>query len=212
MIADGWVLIAVAPPGSRQDEAIAELRGYLMRAVMVYLSHRRTDAAGRGVAELDQLAEDSVQDALASILTKGQQFRGDSKFTTWAWQVAVHAAAARLRRTRRPVASLDHIALEDGRPLWACLADPQAVDPEGAAQRSEVVVELRRALEEDLTEWQREVLTAIALRGEAPSDVALRLGTSRNNVYKVLHDARRRLRLRMQRRGLSFEDLVSSAG
>jgi len=151
-------------------------------------SRRRGSLPGDLVADLDDLCTQAANDALAAILKKLDGFRGASRFTTWACKFALLEISVRLRRrawsTRR-------VALDEA--AWGRLADSDE-DTHRSLQEREMLNAVRNAVEEKLTEHQRRIFLA-AVAEEVPIDViAERIGSSRGAVYKVVHDARRKLR------------------
>ena len=188
---DEWVA-ALGADGPAAEAALADLRPVLLRAVRVTLAPR----VDRGA---DALAEDLAQRALLHVRDRVDQFRGDARFTTWAQKVAVRLALSELRRKRWENVSLDDV-----------VADPPAAPEPGAdevMERGEAVALVRRLIAEDLTERQRTALTAV-LAGMPMDEVADRLDTNRNALYKLLHDARLRLKRAFEDRGLGPDDLL----
>lgn len=147
----------------------------------------------RGLEELDHLCMQAANDALLAILRKLPEYRGEARFTTWAYKFAIFEISTRLRRhawRQRQVATDDSI--------WETLADsaPAAL---AVLQGSETLARLRRAVREELTERQRRVFQAAVLE-EVPIDVlAERMNSTRGAVYKILHDARTKLRRTLER-------------
>jgi len=174
--------------GSEHDACIARLHELLLRVAHHELL-RRAGSLQLGDAERDDVAHQASDDALMAIKAKISTFRGESRFTTWAYRFVIFEVSTKLARhfwRRRPVA-LDHDA-------WRRLPDPLAVVPDERLEQRELFRALRRAIDEDLTELQRRVFVAIALH-EVPMDAFAReLGSNRNAVYKTLFDARRKLR------------------
>ena len=171
-----------------RNRALARLHAILLRIARAEANRRRGSLPGDVLADLDDLCTQAANDALSAILRKLDGFRGASRFTTWAYKFAVLEVSVRLRRrawtTRRVV--LDEAA-------WGRLADP-AADVQRSFQEREMLVAVRKAVEETLTEHQRRVFLAVVAE-EVPIDViAERIGSSRGAVYKVVHDARRKLR------------------
>jgi RNA polymerase sigma-70 factor (ECF subfamily) len=191
------VLALEAPPDqawidglrARDPRTLAELHALLLRAARFELRRR-----GAG-PDLDDLAHHSAHDALLAILAKLDTFRGDSRFTTWAYKFALLEAAVKMRR--RPWHGRE-LPLEPER--WPQLADA-GVSPELGAERAELLQALRRAIDEELTPQQREVLVAVALNGVPIDVLAERRGSTRGALYKTIHDARRKLRRRLQADG-----------
>lgn len=193
-------------PEPARAKALEELRGYLVRAAVIYLGRRRGELAGLERAELLQLAEDLAQEALLDILNKLDSFLGKSRFTTWAYKFVLNAAAEELRRRRWRNISLDTLpSPEDLSPLAEFLPSEKAPDPEKALQREQVWETLRRIVAEDLTKRQRTALIRLLIHDAPVEEVALQLETTPNNVYKILHDARKRLKRRLLDEGITPE-------
>jgi RNA polymerase sigma-70 factor (ECF subfamily) len=138
--------------------------------------------------ELDDIAMQAANDALMAVLAKLDDFRGASRFTTWAYKFALLEAGVKLRR--RAWQGREVLLEPDS---WDRVADrSNSVHEE--LEQSELLDALRDAIEDTLTPHQRQVFSALALN-EVPADVlAERLGTTRGALYKTLHDARRKLR------------------
>ncbi|MFL5885376.1 MAG: RNA polymerase sigma factor [Thermoleophilaceae bacterium] len=172
----------------RNDEAVEELHALLLRAARFEVNRRHGARASLGAAECDDLAHQSADDALLAVMAKLDTFRGDSRFTTWAYKFALLETGVKLRRRL-----WEGRAVSVGDEDWTRLADA-GPSPQRSAETSELLGAIRDAIETELTPHQREVLVAIALN-EVPIDVlAERLDTTRGALYKTLHDARRKLR------------------
>ena len=185
--------------GPARDRALEDLRWVLRNGLRRGLL-RSSRGSGR---EFAALADDFVQDALLKILERLDTFRGESRFTTWAQKVSVRVALTELRRKRWQDVSLDELVISrDGGSLLAALADPRE-PPERATHRKDLVRRIQRYIREELTERQRLAMVATAVRGMPMEEVARRLGTNRNALYKLLHDARRKLKRRMVADGFS---------
>ncbi|HEX4806861.1 MAG TPA: sigma-70 family RNA polymerase sigma factor [Conexibacter sp.] len=191
--AERW-LERLCAEGPARDRAVAELHALLLRAARFTV--RRAGGAGAHVREAyEDLAQQSADDALVSVLAKLEHFRGESRFTTWAYKFAVLETSVALRRHAwqgREI-PLEH----DG---WLALSDGGA-SPGEQAQTGELLAALRDAIARDLTSHQRRVLVAVTLDGVPIDVLAERLGTTRGALYKTLHDARRRLRAALAARG-----------
>ena len=177
---------AFGATGIGRDAALAALHGRLLRIARNELRRRTSSIVG---PELDDLAHQSADDALMAITAKLAQFRGESRFTTWAYGFVILEVSAKLGRHfwRRPTVALD----AEG---WDQLPDRFGLQPEEHAVRSDLMLAARRAIEEELTERQRQVFTAIAINGIPIDALADRLGSSRTALYKTMFDARRKLR------------------
>jgi RNA polymerase sigma-70 factor (ECF subfamily) len=195
--------------GSTRATAIEGLRGYLLRAILVYLTRQRSDLGGLDYDELQQLAEDWAQTALLQILDKLESFRGDSKFTTWAYRIAVNLAAADLRRKSWNNLSVEQLAAERS-PALALAEERTAASPESAMTRTQIWEVVQRVIEDELTERQRYALTRAVLDGVPMEVVADELHTNRNNVYKIIHDARRKLKRELERREWNPDEVLEA--
>jgi RNA polymerase sigma-70 factor (ECF subfamily) len=188
-----------------QDDALKDLRETILRAMRAYLA---ADSGYRS-EEVGQIAEDCAQETLLKIRQKIDTFRGESRFTTWATSIAIRILLGELRRRRWKHLSIQHSRIghdlpnQPIEPLQS--RDP---DPELALQQDEVWRNLRTVIEEELTARQRYVLIASVFQGMPLDLVADRLGTNRDNVYKVLHDARKKLKICLSKRGLTQEEIL----
>ncbi len=204
-----WIAELTGPP-LVQAPALEDLRQRLQRGIFYYLSRERSDLAHLATQELNQIAEDLAQDATLRVIANLDSFRGDSRFTTWATKIAVRLAISDLRRARYKDFSLDGLTAE-GDTLPAtndAFLNNTIPNPENATERADVLVKIERALDEALTDRQRQALSAVALQGVPLEIVAERLGTNRNALYKLLHDARRKLRLHLESQGLSTDYML----
>ncbi|HET9590406.1 MAG TPA: sigma-70 family RNA polymerase sigma factor [Anaerolineales bacterium] len=197
--------------GSVQEAAIADLRDLLLRAALYFFSRNLGDFQGLDRDEIMQRAEDCAQDALIAVLNRLSDFRGDSKFTTWAYKFAINMAMTAARRERWKGVSLDELASADKSNLFEWLMEDksQGVGPEQVAMQAEMRATLREVIERELTEKQRRVLILMVFH-EVPMDEVVRhLGTNRNAVYKLLHDARRKLKSGLQARGIEIGETLT---
>jgi RNA polymerase sigma-70 factor, ECF subfamily len=177
------------PDHPRHEQAVAKLHDVLRRAALHELHRRSAQLGPVAGPEFDDIAQQCADDAMMNILAKADEFRGLSRFTTWAYTFAIFEVSGKVARHawRRQPPSADDPALDR-------LPDPLARRPGARAERREQLTALRQGIENDLTPRQREVFVAIALN-DVPIDVlALRLDSNRNAVYKNLFDARRKLR------------------
>ena len=178
--------------GALYDDAVARLHALLLRAARFEVNRRRASLPHLRGNDLDDIAFQAADDSLVSVLAHLDDFRGESRLTTWAYKFALYDAAVKLRRR----AWQGHeIPLEPE--SWDLFASAR-LEPAGHAEQSELLTRVQRAIAEDLSPHQRRVLVALALN-EVPIDVlAERLSTTRGANYKTLHDARRKLRRRLE--------------
>lgn len=187
---DSWIARLTAT-GPIQNEALAELRAILLRRL------RKAFSGRTGVDEL--LLEDVTQEALLKTLDSIGSFQGRSQFTTWATTIAVRGAFTELRRRHWKDVSLDEITHE------ASLAT-QAVDAGDAVERGALIRTMYRIIETELTDKQRTALLA-ELQGMPLAEIGRRMGNNRNAIYKLTHDARRRLKRGLEVAGYDAADL-----
>jgi RNA polymerase sigma-70 factor (ECF subfamily) len=191
-----------------QAAAVRDLRTRLKRSILYYLSQERSDMRNRSIQELDRMADDLAQDATLRVMDNLDSFRGESQFTTWANRIAVRLAISDLRRARYKDFSFDQLTA-DGETLPTNLNSTPPPGPEKSVERNDVLAKINRAMEEALTERQYDALTAVALRGVPMDVVAEQLGTNRNALYKLLHDARKKLRAYLEAQGLPLEYMMN---
>ena len=197
----GW-LDALSGYGADRDAAIARLHELLLRAARFEVARRRAGLPHLRGESFDDLAIQSADDALVAVLAKLDEFRGASRFTTWAYKFALLEAAVRLRRLSWQDRE---VPLEPA--SWEAFAGGRA-SPHHGAETRELLSALRVAIEEQLTPHQREVLVAITLTGVPIDVLAERLGSTRGALYKTLHDARQKLRACLADQGLDIEGVA----
>lgn len=157
---------------------------------------------------LAALIDESVQEALVRILDRLDTFEGRSRFTTWANKVALRIALTELRRQRWKDVSLETLAEAAGSGVLG--GAPGST--ERTVEQSEMMDRVGRMLQEELTDRQRDALTAVAIRGIPVDAVADKMGMTRNALYKLLHDARLRLKRRLARDGWTPQDVLDLFG
>jgi RNA polymerase sigma-70 factor (ECF subfamily) len=196
-----WIA-ALSEPGPEYDDALSDLRALLVRGLGYALTSRS------GID--DAILEDFAQDALLKILAGLDSFRGESQFTTWAQKIAVRVAYTELRRHRWRDVSLDEMTDVSGTDFVpSMMADP-AVGPEQQAIQQTVLETMRRVIDEELTEKQRQALVGVRIQGMPLEEIAHRMGTNRNALYKLLHDARQRLKQGLMAQGLSPDEILAA--
>lgn len=179
---------AAGPASANRDRAIAQLHALLLHAAHSEARRRGTRLRLSG-PQLDDLAHDAAADAVLAILRKLPDFRGDSRFTTWAYKFVILEVSSKITRHvwQRPSTPLDT-------EHWDKLPSSLGMDPAEHAESLALRDALRRAVQDDLTPHQRQLFVAIVLGG-VPLDVLVaQLGMSRNAIYKGLFDARRKIR------------------
>jgi RNA polymerase sigma-70 factor, ECF subfamily len=186
---------ALTATGRPRDEAVRDLHALLLRAARFEVRRRFNALSHAPRSDVADLATQAADDALVSVLAHLADFRGLSRFTTWAYKFGLVEAAVKVRRATWREREVP-MAPED----WALL--PAADSADGPVLDAELAAALRTAVREHLTTHQREVLLTVVV-AEVPIDVlAERLGTTRGALYKTIHDARRKLRDHLGRSGL----------
>lgn len=194
--------------GAEQAPALGDLRAYLVRAARYALRRSQGRLAHVSPFDLDQLAEDCAQDALLAILEHLKEFRGDSRFTTWAYKFAINMALVAARRAAWKHVSLDALLEQAGRPTWLPAVEALPGDPERTARRAEAWAVVQEVIDHDLSERQRQALKAV-VADEVPLDELVRHWEStRNAIYKLLHDARRKLKTGLEARGFAPREVL----
>ena len=177
--------------GAGDAERWAAERELHARLVRIALAEVRRRAASTPVTgpELDDVAHQAADDAMLAILAKLGDFRGESRFTTWAYRFVILEVSSKLGRHywRNPP-----VALDAGQ--WERLPDRIGIDPARHAESAAILAEIRRVVEDELTAHQRRVFVAIVVDGIPLDALAARLGLRRNAIYKVIFDARRKIR------------------
>jgi RNA polymerase sigma-70 factor (ECF subfamily) len=188
-----WVE-ALRVDGRVREGAVARLHALLLRAARFEVARRRASLRGE---ELEDIATQSADDALVAVLAKLDGYRGASRFTTWAYKFAVLEAAVNVRRRAWQGRE---VLLDPDR--WPLMGDA-GPSPHDDAETTELLEAVRDAVRRELTPHQREILVAVTLDGVPIDVLAERLGSTRNALYKTLHDARRKLRARLAADGLT---------
>jgi RNA polymerase sigma-70 factor (ECF subfamily) len=184
-----WIA-GLGPQSPHRQDTLIRLHALLLRAARAELA-RRAGRTGVTGPEIDDLAHQAADDAVLAILRRLPEFRGDSRFTTWAYKFAILEVSSKLGRhfwVGRP----DVVTLEIEQ--WQQLPDRLGVTPESAAESADLLAAVQAAVETTLTERQRTVFVALVVDGVPLDALSLKLNTDRNAIYKVMFDARRKIR------------------
>jgi RNA polymerase sigma-70 factor, ECF subfamily len=183
-----WLRRLSAGVGALRQQAERELHVRLVRIALAEVSRR---SAGTPVAgpELTDVAHQAADDAMLAILAKLADFRGESRFITWAYRFVILEVSSKLGRHywRNPPVMLDAAQ-------WERLPDRLGIDPARHAESAGILAEVRRVVEDELTAHQRRVFVAVVVDGIPLDALAARLSLQRNAIYKVIFDARRKIR------------------
>ena len=188
----------------RRDQTVAKLRDVLLRVASYELSRRRSRLSSISGPEFEDLAQQAANDALLKVLAHLDDFRGLSRFTTWAYKFVMFEVSGKVAKhawRRQPPSSEEF--------EWDQLSDDLATGPGDEVEQREQLAVLSAAIS-DLTDRQRDAFVAIALNGVPIDVLAVQLGSNRNAIYKNLFDAKRRLRRRLAGAGhpVSEEDAI----
>lgn len=193
----------------RRDSALNKLRAILSRVLPGALARWLSPETGH----FDAFLEDVIQETLMRVIDRLDTFEGRSQFTTWVYKIAVRIALNELRHRKWKEVSLEGLeesSEPDEMPSERfASSDPQ---PELALERKDAMSLVKRIVEEELTPRQRAAMTAIGVKGVPMEEVARRMGTNRNALYKMMHDARLRIKGRLEREGLRPEELLNMFG
>ena len=190
--------------GPDKEAALADLRAVIHNGLPYALSNYLSPDN----PQFKSLADEVTQDTLLRVLDHLDTFEGRSRFTTWVQKIAVRIALTELRRRRWRDYSLDSLVEEneEGVSFPSLMIDP-APNPDSLTQQSDMLLQVGRLINEELTEKQRQAIVATAIEGVPLEEVARRMNMKRNALYKLLHDARLRLKNRMADEGLTTEDI-----
>jgi RNA polymerase sigma-70 factor (ECF subfamily) len=194
---------------AQRDSALADLHETLLRVLPRALARWLSPESG----QFEAFIEDVSQETLLRVLDKLDLFEGRSQFTTWVYKIATRIALNELRHRKWKEVSLD--GLEEGDDPDQTPSERFASsDPhhETVLERKEAINLVERILAEELTPRQRAVMEAIGVKGVSMDEVARRMGTNRNALYKMMHDARLRLKRRLKREGFDPEELLNLFG
>lgn len=201
---EAW-LADLRTEGEKRNAALDDLRAIIQKGLPYALSRWLSPAE----PQFESLVEEVAQETLLRVLDQLDTFEGRSQFTTWVHKIAIRIALTELRRKRWRDASLDELTEnEDIPPPQGLLADSQA-GPDISAERADMLARVRRVIEEELTDRQRQALVLLGLQDMPMEDAARKLKTNRNALYKLLHDARLRLRTRLAVEDISPNDVLA---
>jgi RNA polymerase sigma-70 factor (ECF subfamily) len=192
--------------GGRREAALADLRTVIINALPYALSRWLSPSD----PQFTPLIEEVAQNTLLRVLDQLDSFEGRSQFTTWVHKIAVRIALTELRRKRWQDTSLDEILDSEDLPTPPRLMASPEAGPEVSAERADMLAQVKRIIAEDLTEKQRQALVMLGIQGMPMEETARRLKTNRNALYKLLHDARLRLKRRLVAEGISVDEILNS--
>jgi RNA polymerase sigma-70 factor (ECF subfamily) len=184
----GWLRRLGSSASAERPAAERELHGRLLRIALAEVRRRSASTPVTG-PELDDVAHQAAADAMLAILAKLAEFRGESRFTTWAYKFVILEVSSKLGRHywRNPQIALDTAQ-------WELLPDRLGLDPHQQAEAAGILAEIRHVVDTELTAHQRRIFIAVVVDGIPLNALAEKLDLQRNAIYKVIFDARRKIR------------------
>ena len=202
---DQWIS-DLSTDGAPREAALEDLHAIILRGLPFALSRWLSPSN----PQFDSLTEEVAQETLLRVLDQLHTFEGRSMFTTWVHKIAIRIALTELRRKRWQDSSLDEMVDNEETPVSPRILEDSSATPEQTAERADMLERVRRVIEEELTERQRRALVMLGLQGMPMEEAARRLKTNRNALYKLLHDARLRLKQRLQTEGLDPQEVLTA--
>ena len=199
-------LTDLGAPGPAQEAALADLRAVILKGLPYALSKWLSPSN----PQFDELAEEVTQDTLLRVLDRLDTFQGRSQFTTWVHKIAVRLALTELRRRKWRDISLDELMDDQDSPIPVKLMADSTPGPEDNTEQSDLMQNIMKIISEELTERQRKAMVAIAFHGMPIEEVARRMNTERNALYKLMHDARLKLKKRLAKEGMTTSEIMAS--
>lgn len=199
-------LTSLQSTGKKKQQALEDLRETILNSLPFALSKWISPSDPR----FEPLMQEVAQETILRVLDRWETFQGRSQFTTWVYTIAVRIALTELRRARWKEISLDELQSGvDSSDKIREMTDEET-NVEASAEQSELMGMIQNTMKQILTEKQRTALMAVAIRGMPIAEVADRMGTNRNALYKLLHDARLKLKNHFEERGLTPENIMAS--
>jgi RNA polymerase sigma-70 factor (ECF subfamily) len=192
--------------GDSRDAALEDLRAIIMNGLPYALSRWVSPSE----PQFKFIVEEVTQETLLRILDRLHTFEGRSQFTTWVHKIAIRIALSELRRKRWRDSSLDEMVDNEDAPAPESLLEDFSASPETSVERADMMTRIRRVIAEELTDRQREALLLLSVQDMPMDEAARKLKTNRNALYKLLHDARLRLKRRLTLEGLSAQEVLTA--
>jgi RNA polymerase sigma-70 factor, ECF subfamily len=191
--------------GASRDAALDDLRAILQAGLPAALA----GWLSANSPQFDSLAEETVQETLLKVLSHLDTFESRSQFTTWVFKIAVRIALTELRRRRWKDVSLESLVEPREGSAPRSFATDHSTGPEKQAEQSDILLQINKIMKEELSERQMLAMKLIAIHQMPMEEAARRLGSERNAVYKLMHDARLRLKHRLAREGMEIQDILT---
>ncbi len=201
-----WIADLQPDRSAARDAALEDLRAVIAKGLPYALSRWVSPSE----PQFEFLVEEVTQETLLRILDRLHTFEGRSQFTTWAHKIAIRIALSELRRKRWRDSSLDELVDNEDAPAPESLLEDSSAGPETSIERADMMTRVRRVIAEELTDRQREALLLLSVQDMPMDEAARKLKTNRNALYKLLHDARLRLKRRLTMEGLSAQEVLAA--
>ena len=192
--------------GPARESALEDLRAVVVGGLPYALSRWISSSD----PQFNFLVEEVAQETLVRTLSRLHTFEGRSQFTTWVHKIAIRIALSELRRKRWRDSSLDELVDNEEAPAPESLLEDFGAGPEQSVERADMMARVRRIIAEELTDRQREALIMLGIQDVPMDEAARRLNTNRNALYKLLHDARLRLKRRLTLEGLNAQEVLTA--
>lgn len=202
---DQWIS-ELSANGATREAALTDLHAIILRGLPFALSRWLSPSN----PQFEALTEEVAQETLLRVLDQLHTFEGRSQFTTWVHKIAIRIALTELRRKRWQDSSLDEMVDSEESPVSPRILEDVSATPEESAERADMLARVRRVIDEELTERQRRAVIMLGMQGMPMEEAAKRLKTNRNALYKLLHDARLRLKQRLQTEGLNAQEVLAA--
>jgi len=199
-------LTSLRSTGGKQQRALVELREIIISSLPYAFSKWISPSDPR----FEPLIEEVTQETLLRVMDRLETFEGRSQFTTWVYTISVRIGLSKLRRARWKEVSLDE--LQNGMESEDKMRElpDEDMDVESSAEQSEIMAMIYKTMMDILTDNQRKALVAVAVQGMPIAEVADRMGSNRNALYKLLHDARLKLKNHFEEQGMTPKNILSS--
>lgn len=198
-------LSSLRSSGEEQEKALADLRQIIITGLPFSLSKYLSPQD----PQFNPLTDEVAQETLLRVLSHIESFEGRSQFTTWVHKIAVRIALTELRRRKWKDVSLNEIIDDKSLTDTPSIIEDSSFGPEISTEQNDMLMQVERLIKKELTEKQRKAMIAINIQGMPIAEVARRMDTSRNALYKLLHDARLRLKQRLADEGFTPADVLS---
>lgn len=198
-------LSSLRSQGELQEKALSDLAVIIQNG----LPHALSKWIQPNDPRFPSLTQEVTQETLLRVLAQLDSFQGRSRFTTWVYTIAVRIALTELRRAKWREVSLDEIQMGIESKGELREMPDQSPGIEKSIENKEILKMLQQVILNELTSKQQKALLAVAVQGMPLAEVARRMETERNALYKLLHDARLKLKKYLEKHGLSPLEILA---